>query len=188
MGRSEELIKAASDFAASAHEGHVRKFTGLPYWTHLHEVATTLREYGATPDIIAAGYLHDTLEDTKVTFMDLVDTFGHRIAIFALEVTDVSRPDSGNTPEGVGNRALRKTIDRQYVAGASWQGQMIKCADMLSNTADIVKNAIGFARIYIPEKGLLINELDKVRKVNYRIWRACYDSVLAAQETIRRAA
>lgn len=188
MDRVAELIKSASDFAAEAHHGHLRKFTGEPYWNHLHEVATTLRQYGATPEVIAAGYLHDTLEDTKVTHRQLVNSFGTFITDLVVQVTDVSRPDSGNTPESEGNRTLRKAIDRQFVAGASWKGQMIKCADMLSNTADIVQHAIGFARIYIPEKGLLINELDKVRKVNYPIWRACYDSVLQAQETIRRAA
>jgi hypothetical protein len=55
-----------------------------------------------------------------------------------LEVTDVSRPASSNTPPGKGNRPLRKAIDRQFLAGASWQGQMLKCADMLSNTKPTV--------------------------------------------------
>ena len=61
---------------------------------------------------------------------------------------------------------------------------MIKCADMLSNTMDIVAHdlgsariyVLGFARIYVPEKTLLIDELTKVRKVSYPIWRAAYDS------------
>ena len=49
---------------------------------------------------------------------------------------------------------------------------MIKCADMLSNTKDIVAHDLGFARVYVPEKKLLIDELTKARKVSYPIWRA----------------
>ena len=188
MDRPTILIQSASDFARNAHGDQPRKYTFEPYWNHLHEVATTLRRFGATPDVIAAGYLHDTLEDTKTTYQDLVMTFGHGIANLVMEVTDVSRPDSGNTPEGIGNRPLRKAIDRQYLAGASWQGQMIKCADMLSNTKDIVANDIGFARKYVPEKRALIDVLDKVRKVNHSIWRACYDSIEEAEEVLRAAA
>jgi hypothetical protein len=62
-----------------------------------------------------------------------------------LQATDVSRPEHGN-------RQVRKAIDRQYLAGASWQGLMIKCADMLSNTKEIVTHDLGFARVYVPEK------------------------------------
>ncbi|WP_157793787.1 HD domain-containing protein [Bradyrhizobium ottawaense] len=181
-------IEAGSDFARAAHADHKRKFTGEPYWNHLHEVATTLRSYGATPDIIVSGYLHDTIEDTKVTYFDLVKKFDRNVAGLVMEVTDVSRADTGNTPEGVGNRALRKAMDRQFLAGASWQGQMIKCADMLSNTADILTHGGGFARIYIPEKKLLIDVLDKVRNVNYAIWRAAYDQIVQAEDKLRAAA
>ena len=46
---------------------------------------------------------------------------------------------------------------------------MIKCADMLSNTKDIVADDLRFARVYVPEKKLLIDELTKVRKVSYPI-------------------
>ena len=118
----------------------------------------------------------DTIEDTQTSYRDLVLAFGPVIAGLVVEVTDVSRRDICNTPEGENNRPLRKAIDRQFVAGASWRGQMIKCADMLSNTMDIVAHDLGFARIYVPEKKLLIDELTKVRKVSYPIWRAAYDS------------
>ncbi|WP_334436931.1 HD domain-containing protein [Bradyrhizobium sp. AZCC 1610] len=182
------LLRTAEDFAKTAHGDQKRKYTGEPYWHHLKEVARTLMQYGATPDVVAAGWLHDTLEDTKTTYQELCLTFGHVIANMVVEVTDVSRPDSGNTPEGIGNRTLRKAIDRQFVAGASWRGQMIKCADILSNTASIVENDIGFARIYVAEKGLLIDALEKARQAQYPIWREAYDCVVQAQNRVRRAA
>ena len=98
-----------------------------------------------------------------------------------LQATDVSRPEHGN-------RQVRKAIDRQYLAGASWQGLMIKCADMLSNTKEIVTHDLGFARVYVPEKKLLIDEPTKVRKVSYPIWRAAYDSVVQAEQVVNAAA
>jgi hypothetical protein len=88
----------------------------------------------------------------------------------------------------MGNRALRKAIDRQFLAGASWRGQFIKCADMLSNTSDIIANGGGFARVYVPEKKLLIDVLEKVRNVNYPIWRAAYDSIVQAERVVHAAA
>lgn len=188
MSRTLELIHRAEDFARRAHGDQKRKWTGEPYWHHLQEVARTLMSYGATPDVIAAGWLHDTIEDTKTSYQELVQAFGPIIAGLVIEVTDVSRRDSGNTPEGIGNRILRKAIDRQYVAGASWRGQMIKCADMLSNTKDIVAHGGNFANVYVPEKKLLIDRLNKARTVVYPIWRAAYDQIVQAEQALNAAA
>ena len=81
----------------------------------------------------------------------------------AWATVNVEAAIAGGQPQEHGNREVRKAIDRQYLAGASWQGQMIKCADMLSNTKDIVADDLRFARVYVPEKRLLIDELTKVR-------------------------
>lgn len=184
MSRTLELIHRAEDFARQAHGDQKRKFHGAPYWHHLQAVARTLMRYGATPDVIAAGWLHDVIEDTKTSYQELSQKFGFVIANLVIEVTDVSQRYSGNTPEGVGNRVLRKAIDRQYLAGASWRGQMIKCADILDNTGDILTHGGDFAQIYVPEKKLLIDRLDAVRTSNYEIWRAAYDQIVHAEQVI----
>jgi (p)ppGpp synthase/HD superfamily hydrolase len=151
-------------------------------------VSLTLLRYGATPDTAAAGWLHDTLEDTDTTYQELCLKFGYVIANLVVEVTDVSHKHSGNTPEGVGNRILRKQIDRQFLAGASARGQMLKCADMLSNTKNIVEHGGNFARVYVPEKKLLIGVLDRARETYYEIWRAAYDQIVRAEQVISAAA
>jgi uncharacterized protein YycO len=74
------------------------------------------------------------------------------------------------------------------LAGASWQGQMIKCADMLSNTKHTVAHDLGFAQVYVPEKKLLIDQLTRVRNVTYPIWRAAYDSIVQAEQVVHAAA
>jgi (p)ppGpp synthase/HD superfamily hydrolase len=48
MDRVNALIRQASNYAKVAHADHKRKWTGEPYWNHLHEVAELLRSYGPT--------------------------------------------------------------------------------------------------------------------------------------------
>ena len=72
------------------------------------------------------------------------------------------------------------------LAGASWHGQMIKCADMLSNTRDIMEHDRNFAKVYIPEKKKLVDVLHGALKHCYPIWRECYDSVVKAELELAR--
>jgi (p)ppGpp synthase/HD superfamily hydrolase len=173
-----DIIRAAKEFAIKAHGNQKRKYTGDPYWYHLQEVATTLLRYSATADVVAAGWLHDVLEDTDVGFFELARSFDLNIANLVLEVTDVSRSEHGL-------RVIRKQLDRQYLAGASWRGQMIKCADTISNTSDIVANDPGFAsKAYIPEKLALMPVLTNVRQYCFGIWKEASDGVVRAEQEL----
>lgn len=165
-----ELINRAKAFAIEAHGNQVRKYTGEPYWHHCQEVAQTLLRYSADEATVAAGWLHDTIEDTDVAYLTLVQEFGYDVAGLVLEVTDVSRREHGN-------RVMRKRLDLQYLAGASWRGQMIKCADSLSNTPSVVQHDIGFAKIYLPEKRALMERLNAVRMACFPIWEEAYKAV-----------
>ena len=177
-----ELIRRAKDYAIKAHGDQTRKYTGEAYWLHLQEVATILLRYSAPAPVVAAGWLHDTIEDTEVTYEHLVKDFDQVIAELVLEVSDVSRPEHGT-------RTMRKRLDRQYLAGASAYGQMIKCADTISNTKDIVEHDRGFARNrYIPEKVALMPMLVNVRQYRYPLWREAFDCVSKAEQELLRAA
>ena len=63
---SEALLVAAFDLAYQLHKGQFRK-SGEPYITHPVAVADLLRELGASASVIAAGFLHDVVEDTDIT-------------------------------------------------------------------------------------------------------------------------
>ena len=63
---SDALLAAAFDFAFQLHDGQVRA-SGEPYIVHPVAVADLLRDIGASPSVIAAGFLHDVVEDTDVT-------------------------------------------------------------------------------------------------------------------------
>lgn len=75
-----EKIIEAINYATKAHNGQVRKSSNLPYINHPIEVGSILIQYQCSTNVIVAGILHDTLEDTPVTFTDLKQKFGREIA------------------------------------------------------------------------------------------------------------
>ncbi|HZU11578.1 MAG TPA: bifunctional (p)ppGpp synthetase/guanosine-3',5'-bis(diphosphate) 3'-pyrophosphohydrolase [Chloroflexota bacterium] len=72
-------IRAAHDFAAAAHEGQMRR-SGEPYLVHLIATAYYLARLRLDVTSVVAGLLHDTIEDTEVTYEDLEREFGHSVA------------------------------------------------------------------------------------------------------------
>lgn len=149
-----ELVARARIFAIAAHSaaGQVRKYTGEPYHVHPAEVARIVSQAGGTPEQIAAAWLHDTVEDTAVTIELIRTEFGDKVAELVGWLTDVSSPKDGN-------RAARKAIDRAHTAAAPPEAKMIKLADLISNTKSIVEHDEAFAKVYLEEKRLLLQEM-----------------------------
>jgi len=143
------LKERAAIFAAAAHNGQVRKYTGEPYFAHVVSVAGIVASTGADEATVAAAILHDTLEDTAASYADLVEHFGHEVADLVVEVTDVSKPENGN-------RATRKALDRLHLAAASDRAATIKLADLIDNTSSIVARDPAFAKVYLAEKKALL--------------------------------
>ena len=75
----QELLQRAFRFAAKAHKGQ-KRVSGEPYINHCLAVAIILAELHVPPVVVAAGLLHDTVEDTSVTLEDLRADFGDEIA------------------------------------------------------------------------------------------------------------
>ena len=65
------IIEKAKQFATAAHAGQKRKYTGEDYIVHPEHVASIIEEYGFDDNMIAAAWLHDTVEDTNVELDDL---------------------------------------------------------------------------------------------------------------------
>ena len=155
-----DLVERALIFAAKAHEGQKRKYTGEPYIFHCVEVASIVATVPHTQEMLAAALLHDTVEDTAVTRADLTAEFGGHVSMLVDMVTDVSTPE-------MGNRAKRKQIDRDHIALASAEGQTIKLADLISNTGSIVARDPDFAKTYMREKAELLNQMHKGDRTLY---------------------
>ena len=150
-----ELIQRAYLFAEAAHEGQKRA-SGEPYITHCVAVAAILAELEVPPAIIAAGLLHDTVEDTKVTLEDIRREFGDEITRLVDGVTKlthlprVSRGDqhyseieeyglnNTETPEPGDDSRRRllaqETLRKTFLAmGEDIRVVLIKLADRLHN-------------------------------------------------------
>ncbi len=149
-----DLIKKAQDFATTEHQriNHVRKYSNQPYQTHLQAVAKLVSTVTDDEQMIAAAWLHDTVEDTPATLGDIEETFGPQVAELVEELTDVSKPSDGN-------RATRKEIDRQHLATASRRAKTIKLADLIHNCVDIVKHDEKFAVTFVSEMQALLDVL-----------------------------
>ena len=85
------IKEKAKEFAIKAHEGQVRKSEPeKPMIMHPIAVAKILEDYGYDDNVVAAGYLHDVVEDTKYTLDDIQNEFGSDIKNL---VDTASEPD-----------------------------------------------------------------------------------------------
>ena len=84
------LVEKAYDFARRAHEGQ-RRHSGQPYFSHVVEVAKTLAKMRLDREAVAAGLLHDVVEDTKITPAQLEEAFGAGVARLVEGVTKIGR-------------------------------------------------------------------------------------------------
>lgn len=151
------VVHKAQIYAIAAHSAvqQKRKYTGEPYFVHPAEVAQIVADVpGSTPDMVAAAWLHDVIEDTGCTFTDIHMAFGIDIATMVGWLTDVSKPEDGN-------RAGRKAIDREHTANAPAEVQTIKLADLISNSKSIMEHDPNFAKTYLEEKRLLLAVMTK---------------------------
>lgn len=123
------LVEKAREFSKEKHRNQYRKGNKEPYHTHLERVATILKKNGANNEVIAAGYLHDIVEDQDVTEAEIRKKFGNYIADLVMSVTerDKSLPWRVRKENAINNL---KEFSREQ--------EMIKCADKLSNLEDTI--------------------------------------------------
>jgi len=120
------LVSEAADLAACRHNGMARKGRGNePYINHLAEVANLLATAtdGTDAELVAAGWLHDTIEDTETTREELAQKFSKRVAALVVEVTDdMTLPKD--------QRRQQQIIDAPKKSSGA---KLIKIADKISN-------------------------------------------------------
>jgi GTP pyrophosphokinase len=92
------LVKKAYDYSLKHHEGQSRA-SGEPYLVHPLEVALVLSEMKMDPVAVAAGLLHDSVEDTSVTIEDIRKEFGEQVAHIVEGVTKISKIDFATREE-----------------------------------------------------------------------------------------
>ena len=93
-----ETVRKAYEFSQRHHAGQTRA-SGKPYLIHPLEVALVLAEMKMDPIAVAAGLLHDSVEDTSVTIVDIRKEFGEQVAHIVEGVTKISKIDFATREE-----------------------------------------------------------------------------------------
>lgn len=88
--KDKDLIIRACEFAQKAHEGQLRK-SGEPYYNHVFATGVNLATLKMDADTIAAGIMHDVLEDTSVTEEEMIKEFGEHITKLVNGVTKLGK-------------------------------------------------------------------------------------------------
>ena len=126
-------VQKAINKAADLHRGQIRKGDGLPYIVHPFSVAWILSSYTNDEDIIAAGLLHDVLEDVEgYEYEDLKRDFGEKIANIVREVSEKG--------ENLGSKNWeeRKQKYLSHLENASFEALMICAADKIHNLVSLI--------------------------------------------------
>jgi (p)ppGpp synthase/HD superfamily hydrolase len=124
MNEGIRLVARAAEFAARAHCRHRRKDVDqTPYINHLAHVAYLLAEAGCDAELVAAGYLHDTIEDVEVSYETLYAEFGADVADLVMAVTD----------DKTQRWQQQKQAQIDHAASATARTAALKLADKISN-------------------------------------------------------
>ena len=154
-------------FAMEKHKLQKRKYTGDPYWVHLVEVQGIavssylslnpvgyLIDTGMLKQISTIAMLHDVIEDKWATEEEIEELYGKEILKGVLWLTD----------RETGNRQERKKQAAERIGKAPGYIQLIKLADVMSNTASIALHDPKFAKTYLKEKEYLLECIHKSRR------------------------
>ncbi len=125
------MIFEAVKFATEAHTGQYRKGNKVPYIVHPLGVAKILTKLGYPEEVVVAGVLHDTVEDTPVTYEDIEENFGKKVAELVRGASEPNRSDSWE-------KRKQHTID--YLKTAPIDIVVVTCADKLDNMLEFQEN------------------------------------------------
>lgn len=125
-----DLKEKAKLFAINAHMGQIRKSEpDKPMIIHPISVGMLLEEYGYDESVVAAGYLHDVVEDTKYTIEDIKREFGNEVANL---VMGASEPDKSLSWEE------RKAHTIEETKKLPLKNKSVICADKINNLEDLM--------------------------------------------------
>lgn len=123
------IVARARAFAEARHHGQTRKDGArTPYVAHLDEVATLVARFGGGEEVVAAAWLHDTVEDCPPTSLDEIGAaFGPAVRRIVAEVTD----------DKALAKAERKRLQIAHAPSKSPGAALVKICDKISNVRSV---------------------------------------------------
>jgi (p)ppGpp synthase/HD superfamily hydrolase len=161
------LTRGALAFAASHHDGQTRDLDDTPFVTHPVEVACLLHEAGYSDEVVAAGVLHDVLEDTDVERGELEELFGSEVARLVAAVSD---------DPAIEDHAERKAALRRQVAAAGDCAVAVFAADKVSKAREL-RARTGYGRF---------ERKDEARIEHYRASLEMLDDLMPRHQLVDR--
>ncbi len=122
------LTRRALEFAAERHDGQRREADDAEFILHTLEVAQLLRSHAYPYDVVAAGVLHDSLENTDATPLELEQLFGGEVARLVCAVSESSSE---------GSWVERKARLRASIAGADDTAAIVYAADKVAKAREL---------------------------------------------------
>jgi (p)ppGpp synthase/HD superfamily hydrolase len=163
---SDYYLEQVLEFAYEKHKDQKRKYTNEPYINHPINVATIIEDaFSHTPELyiysdklpvrintVIGAWLHDVVEDTNTSFVEIEEKFGIHIRNILYYVTNISKPTDGN-------RKIRKKIDMIHNFQGPVESIMIKLADIIDNCNGIMKRDPEFGKKYLKEKQHFLSKI-----------------------------
>ena len=130
-------VEQAKKLAKKKHAHQTRKNGKTPYFNHLAKVVKNLENLGITDkEILCAGWLHDTIEDTDVDYDEIYKKFGKKTADYVASVTKDTR-------------LVKSKQEKQYITQlkkSPWQAKVVKLGDILANFEDLKNSGYDFKK------------------------------------------
>jgi len=174
---SHALIRRTYQYAEAAHRGQKRR-SGEPYIQHPLSVAYMLAEFNSEPAVIAAGLLHDVLEDCDVTRADLRERFGKEVLVLVEGVTKLEAIEAQvKKDDRVRDMQELESLRKLLIAMAEDDIRIIfiKLADRLHNMRTLAalspKNQLRMARETLEIFAPLANRL------GIWVWKAALEDL-----------
>ena len=163
-----ETVVQAYNYAKEKHKGQKRKWSALDYFTHPKAVARIIEDLTHKDYLVAVALLHDVIEDTDATYLDLVGKFGQHIATLVMELTETTEKRKGRKKTEYLIESMRHMSEDALT---------VKLADRLHNVKFLEKDItdkehFGFIQYYTKHtrevlNGLKYSEMTYVQKILY---------------------
>lgn len=175
MNRGKDKIEYAIYYATKAHKNQRRKIEDVDMIFHPYTVGMILQRNGCDEDIVAAGILHDVVEDTDHEFEDIEKEFGKKVRDY---VYDASEPDKSLEWED------RKKHTIEQIKNAPLGSKLIVACDKISNLEDLAD----CIELYGEEKSWssLKRSKDKQKWYYTSVYESCINGVDENHQIFKR--